>query len=206
MTLSLLSTRIKLSRAIAALLIALIVFGIFVNRHGTFIPDFGDQQLEQLKGLILSLGLWGPLAYMGLLILSVVISQIPGAPLAVLAGSIWSPFWAAIFTIMGGFTGAAIAYGLGRTFGIPLTEKILGKPFQLDLGPTEKQLGGMIFLSRLVPVIPFDLLSYGAGISRVSWPLYASATFLGMIPSTFLLVYGTQIDFSALTTLVHHGA
>lgn len=44
-------------------------------------------------------------------------------------------------------------------------------------------------MTRLFPVLPFDLVSYGAGIAGLSLPIYATATLLGMIPSTFLLAY-----------------
>ena len=47
----------------------------------------------------------------------------------------------------------------------------------------------MIFLTRLLPVLSFDLISYAAGITGVSLSIYSIATLLGMIPSTFFLTY-----------------
>lgn len=44
-------------------------------------------------------------------------------------------------------------------------------------------------MTRLLPVLSFDLISYGAGITGLSLPIYATATLLGMIPSTFFLTY-----------------
>lgn len=41
----------------------------------------------------------------------------------------------------------------------------------------------------MLPIFSFDLISYAAGIAGLSFPKYAIATFLGMIPSTFLLTY-----------------
>ncbi|MGI8936178.1 MAG: VTT domain-containing protein [Phormidesmis sp.] len=48
---------------------------------------------------------------------------------------------------------------------------------------------GLIFVTRLLPVLSFDLISYGAGLTGLSLPIYASSTLLGMIPSTLLLTY-----------------
>ena len=183
--------------AIAAMTIGTIAFGFWGAQHS----DLLDFPLEDVKQLITSLGMWGPALYIGLLVVSVVISQIPGAPLAILAGTIWPPFWAAIYTVIGGFAGAAIAYALGRKFGAPLVQKILGPSINLNIQQAGKKVGGVLFLSRLFPVVPFDVLSYGAGMSKMSWPLYASATLCGMIPSTFLLAYGTTFHFSTLTAL-----
>lgn len=50
-------------------------------------------------------------------------------------------------------------------------------------------MGWLVFITHLLPVLSFDLISYGAGISWLSLPIYAGATLLGMIPSTFFLTY-----------------
>ncbi len=134
-------------------------------------------------------GAWGPVLYVGLLAISVVVSQIPGAPLAIAAGAVWGPLNAGIYSILGGFLGALIAYTLGKMFGQPLLKLLTGKTIQFSKERGETYLGGLIFLMRLVPVFSFDLISYGAGITGLSLPVYASATLLGMIPSTFLLTY-----------------
>lgn len=134
-------------------------------------------------------GAWGPALYIGLLAISVVISQIPGAPLAIAAGAVWGPLNAGIYTVLGGFLGALIAYSLGKTFGQSLLKLLTGKTIQFSKERGETYLGGLIFLMRLVPVFSFDLISYGAGITGLSLPVYASATLLGMVPSTFLLTY-----------------
>ena len=135
------------------------------------------------------IGPWGPLLYVLLLVISVVVSQIPGAGLAIAAGAVWGPLTAGIYTIIGGFLGAIIAYSLGKTIGPSLLKAITGKRITFSKDRGELYLGGLIFLMRLVPVFSFDLISYGAGITKLSLPIYASATLLGMIPSTFLLTY-----------------
>lgn len=134
-------------------------------------------------------GFWGPLLYVLLLVVSVVVSQIPGAGLAIAAGAVWGPFTAGLYTILGGFLGALIAYSLGKTVGPGLLKALTGKTITFSKDRGERYLGGLIFLMRLVPVFSFDLISYGAGITRLSLPIYASATLLGMVPSTFLLTY-----------------
>lgn len=134
-------------------------------------------------------GAWGPVLYVLLLIISVVVSQIPGAGLAIAAGAVWGPFTAGIYSIIGGFLGALIAYSLGKSVGPSLLKTLTGKSITFSKDRGEWYLGGLIFLMRLVPVFSFDLISYGAGITKLSLPIYASATLLGMVPSTFLLTY-----------------
>jgi len=134
-------------------------------------------------------GHWGPLLYILLLVISVVVSQLPGAGLAIAAGAVWGPLLAGVYTIMGGFLGALVAYSLGRAVGPGLLTALTGKRIRFSKARGERYLGGLIFLTRLVPIFSFDLISYGAGITKLSFPIYASATLLGMIPSTLMLTY-----------------
>ena len=144
---------------------------------------------DQLTDCLAQSGAWGPMLYILLLILSVVVSQIPGAPLAVAAGAVWGPLAAGTYTVIGGFGGALIAYGLGRWVGPAIIQRITGKKLFFTKQCGTAYLGGLIFATRLLPLLSFDLVSYGAGMVRLSFPVYALATFLGMLPSTFLLTY-----------------
>lgn len=135
------------------------------------------------------LGIAGPSIYIGLIALSVVISPIPGAPLAVIAGALWGAISAGIYSVVGRFLGSLIAYYLGQTLGRSAIKAITGKTIYFSNHRGEVYLGWLIFMTRLLPVLSFDLISYGAGITGLSLPIYASATLLGMIPSTFFLTY-----------------
>lgn len=145
--------------------------------------------VEGFQNLVNQIGPWGPIAYIGLLIISVVASQIPGAPLAIAAGAIWGPLTAGLYTILGGFLGAMLAYYLGQSMGQSFFQKVTGKTITLSPDLGTHVFGWLIFMSRLVPVLSFDLVSYGAGMAGLSMPIYATATFVGMIPSTLMLTY-----------------
>lgn len=135
------------------------------------------------------LGLFAPLLYIGLLTLSVVVSPLPSAPLAMVAGVIWGPLWAGFYSVIGGFLGGIIAYFIGYTLGRSTVKALTGKAIYFSKRRGEIFLGWVIFVTRLLPVLSFDLISYGAGMTGLSFPIYAIATLLGMIPSTFLLTY-----------------
>jgi uncharacterized membrane protein YdjX (TVP38/TMEM64 family) len=66
---------------------------------------------------------------------------------------------------------------------------ISGKVVVFDTSRGERYLGWIVAVSRAIPVLSFDIISYAAGISGLSAGIYAVATLLGMIPSTFLLTY-----------------
>lgn len=148
-----------------------------------------DLSVAGFKTLVVSLGPWGPLAYIFTVAVAVVISQIPGVPLAIAAGALWGPFAAGVYSVVGGFLGGVAAYFLGRTLGRSAMKALAGKVMVFDKTKGEVYLGGLIFITRLVPLFPFDIISYASGLSGLSFGVYALATLFGMIPSTFLLTY-----------------
>lgn len=170
--------------AFSILLLCLLVCGwVWVQ------PDFDVFSAQGLEQSIQSWGWLGVLAYIGILILSVVISPIPSAPLAVAAGMVWGPIWAGIYSVIGGFLGGLLAYFIGHTLGRSAVHALTGKLIYFSKNRGEVYLGWIIFVTRLLPALSFDLVSYGAGITGLSLPIYATATLIGMIPSTFALTF-----------------
>lgn len=144
---------------------------------------------EELRETIQDLGWLGIIVYISLIALAVVMSPIPGAPLTVAAGAVWGTFFAGIYSVIGGFLGGLIAYFIGRSLGRTAVYTMTGKVIYFTKNRGEIYLGWLIFITRLLPVLSFDLISYGAGITGLSLTIYATATLMGMIPSTFFLTY-----------------
>lgn len=144
---------------------------------------------EGLSEAVDGMGWYGPVLYMLVIALAVVVSQLPGLPLTIAAGAIWGPFAAGVYSVIGGFIGGMIAYVLGRTLGRSAIAALTGKVVTFDTSRGERYLGWIILVSRAIPVLSFDVISYAAGMTGLRVGIYATATFLGMIPSTFLLTY-----------------
>ncbi|MES1025059.1 TVP38/TMEM64 family protein [Gloeocapsa sp. BRSZ] len=170
--------------ALTILLLYLLICGWLWIR-----PEFDLFSAEGLKQATQRWGWLGVLVYTGILTLSVVISPIPSAPLAVVAGMIWGPILAGIYSVIGGFLGGLLAYFIAYTLGRSAVHALTGKLIYFSKNRGEVYLGWVIFITRLLPVLSFDLISYGAGITGLSLPIYATATLLGMIPSTFFLTF-----------------
>ncbi|NER83516.1 MAG: TVP38/TMEM64 family protein [Leptolyngbya sp. SIO1D8] len=142
-----------------------------------------------LQSAVSQLGVWGPILYIGVLALSVVVSQIPGVPMAAASGAVWGTWLGGVYSIIGGFLGAMVAYYLGRTLGRSSLRMLSGKTIAFTTRRGHLFLSWLVFVTRLLPIVSFDLVSYGAGMARLSLPLYALATLLGMAPSTLLITY-----------------
>lgn len=172
--------------SLVATTLALLGLGFWLYQQPS-LHQLSDPAL--LSATIHRAGPWGPVIYIAVIVISVVVSQIPGAPLAVAAGAIWGPWLAGLYTVLGGFGGALVAYTLGRGIGASVVQALTGKTFQFSEQVSEAHLGWLIFGTRLIPIFSFDLVSYAAGMAKLSLPMYASATLLGMTPSTLMLTF-----------------
>lgn len=168
--------------------LALIVFALCVLASWRFLLQ-GDRNPSDWMRSIAALGFVGKLAYVGILMLAIVFSPIPGTPLVVAAGAVWEPLTAALYGTIGIFVGCLIAYFLGRTLGRSVIRSLTGKTLHLSTDRGELYLGWIVLITHLLPLAPFDLISYAAGMAGMSFPIYAIATLIGTIPPVFFLAY-----------------
>jgi uncharacterized membrane protein YdjX (TVP38/TMEM64 family) len=156
-----------------------------------------------LMGSLNHLGVLGIVLYISLQTLAIVISPIPGTPLTIAGGAVWGPVQAGIYGIIGIFLGCMIAYFIGRTLGRSAVQALTGKVIYFSKHRGEVYLGWLMFITHLIPVLPFDLMSYGAGISGLSLPIYTITTLLGIIPCTFFLTYlGASFKLGLSTAII----
>ncbi|KAF5950896.1 hypothetical protein HYC85_012889 [Camellia sinensis] len=104
---------------------------------------------------------------------------------------------------IGSTVGAAAAFLLGRTIGRSVVASKLNDYPQVQAVAIATQKSGfkIIFLLRLVPIIPFNMLNYALSVTPIPLGKYILASWLGMMPVTLALVYiGTTLrDLSDVT-------
>jgi uncharacterized membrane protein YdjX (TVP38/TMEM64 family) len=123
------------------------------------------------------------------MIIQTIIAPIPSEALLMFAGAIGIKlFDIVIFGGIGMIIGSIIAFYLARIGGKPIINKLIGKKWigRVDRW-VEKRGTKIIFLTRLIPLIPFDLISYMAGITKLKFKNYLIATVLGAFPRTLML-------------------
>ena len=84
--------------------------------------------------------------------------------------------------------GAIVAFAVARFLGREFIESLVGRHVVICCECSEGLLTKVVFFSRLLPLVSFDVVSYGAGLTRMRLRNFALATLLGSIPMTF--VYG----------------
>jgi uncharacterized membrane protein YdjX (TVP38/TMEM64 family) len=142
-----------------------------------------------LREWIAGLGLWGPLAVVGLMTLAILVSPIPSAPIAVAAGAAFGHVWGTIYIILGAEAGALAAFGVARLVGYEVLSRWFGDRLSVGWLGSQNTLMGLVFVSRLLPFLSFDLVSYAAGLTVLSFWRFALATVAGIIPASFLLAH-----------------
>ena len=133
-------------------------------------------------------GHWAPLLFIALMAIAVVFSPLPSVPLDIVAGLYFGPLLGTIYAATGALIGALIAFTLARFMGRAVLEPLLGGHIHFCSKCSDHLLTKLVFFSRLIPFISFDVVSYGAGLTSMSPLKFSVATFLGMLPLTYLYV------------------
>ncbi len=156
-----LKTRAARLRLLGALLVLIVlVLAYFHLETSGLLEQIMDGQW--LRRRALALGAWGPLLIVGLMALAIVLNPIPSAPIALVSGAV---------------------------FGHDLLRRLFGDRVKLGWLGSQNALTWMVFVSRLLPFVSFDLVSYGAGLTPLKAWRFALATLLGLIPASFLLAH-----------------
>ncbi len=170
-------------------LLALIAVYVALEKTGTLgIMLDGPALRQQIERL----GIWGPLAIVALMMLAVLVSPIPSAPIAMAAGAAYGHTWGTLYIVTGAEAGALAAFGIARMLGHAMLYRWFGDRLSAGLIGSQNVLTGIVFVSRLLPFVSFDLVSYAAGLTLLSVWRFALATLAGVIPAGFLLAHFGQ--------------
>lgn len=169
-------------------MIIIALIGIYLAlKNSTLAELFTDMDILILKAK--GLGIFGPLMVIGLMILAIVFNPLPSAPIALAAGAVYGNIYGTIYIVTGAEIGAIIAFFIARLVGYEFVRKYLGDKWSLDRFETQNALTAVIFVSRLIPFLSFDLVSYAAGLSPILFWRFALATLFGLIPVSFMLAH-----------------
>lgn len=184
-------SRVPLGRIVlvVAVVLALIVLG---RMAGAYVPRFA--------AWVNALGVWGPVVFIAGYVAAVV-AFAPGSILTLAAGAIFGIVQGTIYVFIAATLGASAAFLVSRNLARGAIERRLtGNP---RFAAIDRAVGAqgrrIVFLLRLSPVFPFNLLNYALGLTNVRFADYFVAS-VGMLPGTLLYVYYGKLvgDVAAL--------
>jgi len=159
-----------------------VVLLISVGRQvGGWLPQFAEW--------VDSLGIWGPAVFIAGYA-GATVAFVPGSVLTLAAGAIFGLVRGFAYVMVGATLGASLAFLVARYIARGAIEKRLEG--NLRVAAIDDAVGRegrkIVFLLRLSPVFPFNLLNYALGLTGVRFADYFVAC-LGMIPGTLLYIY-----------------
>lgn len=165
--------------------IAFIILGFLLGLF-YYMDIFSFTNPQQIKDFVLSFGIYAPIIFI-VLFTFVPLTLFPDAILAIAGGLIFGLAEGSLYIMIGALFGATLSFFLARFYGGWLRKKLKGEKF-LNIDTQVKNNGFLIiFLLRLIPLVPFDIISYSAGFSSIRYKDFILATLFGIIPG--VLVY-----------------
>ncbi|MBU5311940.1 TVP38/TMEM64 family protein [Tissierella carlieri] len=163
-----------------AIIILIIALALLLNKFN-ILKGYGP---NEIKEFIQGKGIMAPVIYVALLS-SLPLLLFPDSVLVIAGGMIFGLFWGTVLTTIGSLIGAAIAFYISRKLGQQVVKKFIKKELVLF----DKKNSGffLILMLRLIPLFPFKIVSYSAGLSDVRFRDFALATTIGSMPG--IIVY-----------------
>lgn len=176
----------------AAIATLIAIFGVAAPAFAQYINPQGFNPQELIRSSLQwveNLGVWGGVAFIGIYILST-IAFLPASILTLAAGGVFGVVWGSIYVFVGATLGAIAAFLVGRYLIRGwVSKKIAGNQKFMAIDTAVAQEGlKIVFLTRLSPVFPFNLLNYAFGVTGVTLRDYGLGS-IGMIPGTIMYVY-----------------
>lgn len=136
-----------------------------------------------IEGAIRNLGFWGPVAHVALFALGTILF-VPGALFGLAGGALFGPLWGTIFNLAGATLGATAAFLVARYVAAVWVRRKAGARVERLIKGVEAEGWRFVAFTRLVPLIPFNLLNYALGITRIPFVAYVLASLVCMAPGT----------------------
>lgn len=176
----------KSSGGLKLVLGALAVLGLLVAARLLPVGEYLKQFLDWIRDL-------GPVGY-ALFIAAYVAASVfflPGSALTLGAGAVFGLGGGFAAVSVGSTLGAAASFLVGRFLARDaIARKVAGNERFAAIDRAVGREGfKIVFLTRLSPVFPFNLLNYAYGLTKVGFRQYVLASWLGMMPGTVLYVY-----------------
>lgn len=173
-------------------ILSLVATGLVVYFLGGISPDTLQIWLGQT-------GVWTPLIYIVIYVLATVLI-LPSTALNLTGGAIFGPWLGTLWTSIAAIIAAVVSFTFTRTVGREMVAARLGGKLQsMD---DRFQQGGLfyMFAIRLLPIIPYGLVNFTAGLTSIRFRDYFLGTLLGTVPGILPFVLLGSFGLKAIQT------
>ncbi len=172
--------------------ICLLATGVTGYLLGGINPDIIQSWLQ-------AAGIWAPITYVAIYVVATILI-LPSTALNLTGGAIFGvgmgTFWTSIAAIIAAITAFIFARTVGHEM---ISQKLAGRWQAID---AELRQGGIsyIFAIRLMPIMPYGLVNFVAGLTSISFRDYLIGTALGTVPGILPFVFLGSSGLKAVRT------
>jgi uncharacterized membrane protein YdjX (TVP38/TMEM64 family) len=151
---------------------------------------FWRDNLASFLEWVQSVGPWGAVLFAAAYVPAAVL-LVPGSLLTLGAGFVFGVVKGTVVVSLGSTAGAGAAFIVGRSVARGwVARRLVGRPKMTAITRAVETEGfKIVLLTRLSPVLPFNLLNYAFGLTAVPFRKYIVASWIGMLPGTIMYVY-----------------
>lgn len=166
---------------LAAFIIASVVIALTVGKD--VIAFVSDSQ--RFRAWINEQGIWGMLAFIGIVCLQVFVAIIPGEAVEIAAGYAFGAWEGMLLCLIGTAVSSVFICLFTRRFGVKMLEAFVprDKIDSLSFMRSEKRLNLLVFILFFIPGTPKDILTYFIGLTPMKIPTFLVLSSIARIPS-----------------------
>jgi len=174
-----------------------LAFTVAMSIYFIHLGVFKDQ--TALEQLVSNRVILGPLIFILIQIIQVVVPIIPGGISNVAGVLLFGPVYGFIYNYLGNVIGSLILFFLGRTYGKPFVQTIVGeKNFNKYIGRLDNSRKWEIFFTIAIfsPIAPDDILVLMTSLTKMTRRKFTAIILLGkplaIAAYSFILLYGGE--------------
>lgn len=181
---------------VVIVLLAAAAFGVYY-----FIPSINQTMNQILKAFasgdftvvgefVKSYGVYAAIVSFFLMILQSVAAPLPAFLITFANANLFGWWKGAILSWSSAMAGAMICFYIARILGRDVAERLTSRAGLQQIDEFFEKHGRMsILIARLLPFISFDIVSYAAGLTSMSFKSFFIATGIGQLPATIIYSY-----------------
>ena len=123
---------------------------------------------------------------------------LPTMVLTLAGGALFGPILGTLLNLIGATIGAAVAFCISRHIAIDWLAKKRRPKIDKLISGVERSGWQFVALLRLLPIIPFCLVNYGLGVTRIKFSHYLITTFVFLAPAEMIYTYCGHAGMDAL--------
>ncbi|HBD08531.1 MAG TPA: hypothetical protein DCZ69_09735 [Syntrophobacteraceae bacterium] len=150
---------------------------------------------EHLRVFITRYNVSAPLVFITVCAVRPLLFFLPSMGLTIVAGTLFGALWGTVYVAIGGALSTVVGFFFARWFGRDLVRTLFGTSKTMKLLETwSSAYGKKAVLIMRLSNMPWDMVSYWAGFTNMSFRDFYIASMIVIIPFSYLYTYfGTQL-------------